>query len=266
MPLFVEWMRRKPGTTQEEFTAYWSERHAPIVRDRTEVRSSLMADSYTHYRTRPADQLNAEMLTARGLGVASYDGICIPRSTKVTIDDYTDALSDLAGPTAVAWGTLLEDEVNFMDMVTSIPCFADEEVVIESADEVAAYVIVCLRRSASVSPEAFLDFKRTTFADRVETLREALGLAEYRQVASLESPLNEGFRAVRGCEEAHYDFMDMIGFASREDLAESWATARDAWQDLARLDDGMVDLAGSSLVVADKVVIFDDLFAPQPTV
>ncbi|MGW0949448.1 EthD domain-containing protein [Streptomyces sp. NPDC002623] len=258
MPLFVEWMRRKPGLSQEEFTAYWRDHHAPIVRDRPDVRSSLMADSYTHYRTRSDDELVGAMIAARGMGVETYDGVCIPRSSSVAFDEYAQALSDPTSSTVGAWTTLLEDEVNFMDLSTSVPCFAEEDIVISSESPVTTHLMVCIRRSDGVSTENFLEFKRKRSADHVSSLRDQLGFAEYRQTVPIDTPLNDGFRAVRGCEERHFDAMDVFGFASRDDLAVSWDTQRGAWEELARREDGVIDLERSTLVIADKFVIFDD--------
>jgi len=259
MPLFVEWMRRKPGTSTEEFTAYWRDHHAPIVRDRPTIKAGLRAEKYTHYRTRTADPLRAEMAGARGFEVAGYDGICIPESQTVSIDDYAAALAEQDGTTLQAWLTLLDDEVNFMDMTTSIPCFATEDSVLSSPDiQASAHVMICYRAAAEVSTREFLDFKSTVFAKTVDDLGEHLGLIGYRQIVPIDTPLNAQFCAVRGCIDQPYDAMDVYSFATRADLERSWRTARPAWNELAQAERHMVVAPSSALVVTDSVVIFDD--------
>lgn len=259
MPLFVEWMRRKPGTSNEEFTAYWRDNHAPIVRDRPEVKAGLAVQKYTHYRTLPDDPLTADMLSARGFGIAGYDGICIPESNSVTVDSYSAALAEEGGHTLQAWATLLEDEVNFMDMATSIPCFATEETLLSSDGSVSStHVMVCYRAAADVPLNRFLDFRRNAFSDHVAKLREDLNLAGYRQIVPINTPLNEQFCSVRGCVDRPYDAMDVFSFDSRADVEQSWQTGRAAWDELISADSGMVDADGSTLVLAESVVIFDD--------
>jgi hypothetical protein len=252
-------MRRKPGTSNEEFTAYWRDNHAPIVRDRPEVKGALSAEKYTHYRTLPDDRLTAEMIAARGFGTASYDGICIPESATVSVEDYASALADGDGGAIRAWQTLLEDEVNFMDMTTSIPCFATEETLLSARGESpSTHVMVCTRRADGVSIDKLVDFKRNLFADHVAKLREDVGLAGYRQVVPIDTPLIEQFCSIRGCIDRPFDVMDVFSFESRADLERSWKTARAAWDELIQVDAEVVDLDGSTLVVAESVVIFDD--------
>lgn len=259
MPLFVEWMRRKPGTSNTEFTAYWRDHHAPIVRDRPEVKAALRADKYTHYRTLPDDRLNAEMIAARGWRVASYDGICIPESSSLSIDDYAQALAEEGGDTLRAWMTLLHDEVNFMDMATSIPCFATQETPFSApGTPPSAHVMICYRAADGVAIADFLDFRRTVFATKVADLRVALGPVRYRQVVPIDTPLNEQFGLARGCLERPYDAMDVFSFSSRADVERSWRTGRAAWDELARAESHLIRPEDSTLVVTESAVIFDD--------
>jgi hypothetical protein len=252
-------MRRKPGTSSEEFTAYWRDNHAPIVRDRPEVKGALAAEKYTHYRTLPDDPLAAEMIAVRGFGTASYDGICIPESGSVSMEDYASALADEDGGAIRAWQTLLEDEVNFMDMTTSIPCFATEETLLPArGDSPSTHVMVCYRRADGVSFDKLVDFKRNLFADHVAKLREDLGLAGHRLVVPIDTPLIEHFCTVRGCIDRPFDVMEVFSFESRADLERSWKTARAAWDELIQVETEMVSFEGSTLVVAESAVIFDD--------
>jgi hypothetical protein len=169
------------------------------------------------------------------------------------------ALAEQDGATIQAWATLLDDEVNFMDMATSIPCFATEETILRSRDvQPSAHVMICYRAADEVCTRDFLDFRRTIFAKTVENLREDLGLNGYRQIVPIDTPLNAQFCAVRGRIDQPYDAMDVFSFASRADLERSWRTARPAWDELAQAERHMVAPQSSALVVTDSVVIFDD--------
>ncbi len=83
-------LRRKPGSSREEFQDYWLNKHAPIV---ASVSSDLDILRYvqTHTLTDPA---NAAAQNARGSMEPAYDGVAelwLPLEPSLTLTPHNDA-------------------------------------------------------------------------------------------------------------------------------------------------------------------------------
>ena len=63
-------LRRLPSLSREEFQRYWSEQHAPLVRDRAEV---LGIRRYVQVHSLPAE-VQGPLRSSRG-GPEEYDGV-----------------------------------------------------------------------------------------------------------------------------------------------------------------------------------------------
>lgn len=110
-------LRRKPGMTFDEFSSYWRDVHAPLVRERAEV---LGIRRYVQVRTVQNAGL-LEALQRRNDGSPEpYDGIA-----ELWYDDdvFTRVRSDEARRAA---RELLEDERRFIDLSGS-PIWYGEE-------------------------------------------------------------------------------------------------------------------------------------------
>ncbi|MFT7042973.1 MAG: hypothetical protein ACJAW7_001732, partial [Candidatus Azotimanducaceae bacterium] len=111
-------LRRKPGSSREEFQDYWLNKHAPIV---ASVSSDLDILRYvqTHTLTDPA---NAAAQNARGSMEPEYDGVAeLWWASEAAL---TANLQNEAAQKAGA--VLLEDEAKFIDLPNSPLWFAYE--------------------------------------------------------------------------------------------------------------------------------------------
>jgi uncharacterized protein (TIGR02118 family) len=118
-------IRRRPGTTREEFQRYWSDEHARLVERHAEV---LRIRRYvqTHARETDAD---AAISGARGSEPGQYDGVA--ELWWETVEDLLAASSSEQGQIAAA--ALLEDERRFIDLPNSPVWLGEENVVIDRA-------------------------------------------------------------------------------------------------------------------------------------
>ena len=109
-------LRRKPGMTWDEFSTYWRETHAPLVKERAEV---LGIKRYVQVRTMQDRDLHARLQARNGGSPEPYDGIA---------ELWYDPADRGAGGEAAreAGQVLLEDEKNFIDLPNS-PIWYGEE-------------------------------------------------------------------------------------------------------------------------------------------
>jgi uncharacterized protein (TIGR02118 family) len=98
------WLRRKEGTSPEEFRAHWLERHAPIARD-----------GYEHLR---GYVVNVVTGAPRGQDPI-YDGVA-----ELTWDSREDFVADMKSEAAKAGGEDLETFTDGFGML-----FVDQDVV-----------------------------------------------------------------------------------------------------------------------------------------
>jgi uncharacterized protein (TIGR02118 family) len=109
-------LRRKPGMSWQEFSDYWRNTHAPLVRERAEV---LGIQRYVQVRTQQNPDLHARLQARNGGSPEPYDGIA---------ELWYDPERRGAGGEAAAKAgrELLEDERNFIDLPNS-PIWYGEE-------------------------------------------------------------------------------------------------------------------------------------------
>ncbi|MEX2081144.1 MAG: EthD domain-containing protein [Dehalococcoidia bacterium] len=108
-------LRRRAGMTWEEFSDYWRDVHAPLVRDRAEV---LGIHRYVQVRTLQDRELLSRLQERNGGSPEPYDGIA---------ELWYERLGGTGSPEArQAAQELLEDERNFIDLVRS-PMWLGEE-------------------------------------------------------------------------------------------------------------------------------------------
>ncbi len=115
-------LRRLPELSREEFQNYWREKHAPLVKERSEaLRIRRYVQVHTH------DHPLGEALRASRPGPEPYDGIA-----ELWFDDAVDLVAGAATPEGRQAGReLLEDEKRFIDISQSPIWIAEENAVVE---------------------------------------------------------------------------------------------------------------------------------------
>jgi len=109
-------LRRKPGMSWQEFSDYWRNTHAPLVKERAEV---LGIQRYVQVRTQQNPDLHARLQARNGGSPEPYDGIA-----ELWYDPERRGTGGEAA--AKAGRELLEDERNFIDLPNS-PIWYGEE-------------------------------------------------------------------------------------------------------------------------------------------
>ena len=109
-------LRRKPGMTWEEFSNYWRDVHAPLVRERATV---LGIKRYVQVRTQQNPELHARLQARPDGSPVPFDGIAELWYDPAERGGGGDAARDAARE-------LLEDERNFIDLANS-PIWYGEE-------------------------------------------------------------------------------------------------------------------------------------------
>ena len=113
-------LRRKPGMTWEEFSDYWRNVHAPLVRERAAV---LGIKKYQQVRTMQNADLHARLQARNGGSPEPYDGIA-----ELWYDP--DDRGEGGEAARKAAQELLEDEKNFIDLPNSPIWYGEEWVVV----------------------------------------------------------------------------------------------------------------------------------------
>lgn len=119
-------LRRRPGMSRAEFTTYWHEVHAPLVREVADV-LGLMAYRQVHTGY---DQANQGLRAARG-APEPFDGVA-----EAWFKDLDSANAAFTSPEGrLAWQRLAEDERRFIDLERSPIFFGDEHIIMELPQE-----------------------------------------------------------------------------------------------------------------------------------
>jgi len=116
-------LRRREGTSREEFQRYWREEHAALVRRHADA---LGIRRYVQTHATDTD-LDEGLAGARGSEPRFYDGVA---------ELWWDSLEDLIGASTSEAGlaagrALLEDEQRFIDLARSPIWLGEENVVID---------------------------------------------------------------------------------------------------------------------------------------
>jgi len=115
-------LRRLPALSLETFQTYWYDQHAPLVR---EVADVLRIRRYTQGHTFEDPRISPG-ITARGCGVAPYDGIA-----ELFWDSVEDIIAAGTTPEGRAAGRrLIADEKQFIDLENSSLFFTREREII----------------------------------------------------------------------------------------------------------------------------------------
>ena len=115
-------LRRPPELSQEEFQAYWRDRHAPLVR---EVAPMLNIRRYVQSHAFGDAAIGAG-IEARGAMLPPFDGVA--ELWWDSIDDITSASATREG--RAAGRLLLADERKFIDLEASSLFYTREHVIV----------------------------------------------------------------------------------------------------------------------------------------
>jgi uncharacterized protein (TIGR02118 family) len=125
----VYMMRRREGTTREEFQTYWREHHAELIRRHADA---LRIRRYVQVHARDTD-LDEAVSTARGSQPRAYDGLA-----ELWWDSVEELVAAFSTPQGEAIANeLVEDERRFTDLSHSPLWFGEDHVVIDTELSIA---------------------------------------------------------------------------------------------------------------------------------
>ena len=98
-------------------------------------------------------------------------------------------------------------------------------------------IVFLLRRRPEMSAEEFHRYWRESHGALVASHAAALGIRQYVQLHSLDTPLTEALRDSRDCEPMHFDGVALVSFDSLESLGAAVTTPGGAIASDALLED-----------------------------
>lgn len=179
--------RRKPGTTVDEYQAYWRTGHVPFIKAMTPVRKYVQNHPF-----------------AVGGRAPAYDGL-----VELWVDDIARLKAMGASP---EYAAVVEDEKNFVDRSTIELTLADEQVVLDgaaTADSVKQ--VILLKRKPGMTPAEFQDYWLNRHAPLVG---RPPGLIRYVQSHARLSGYRDG-------REPPWDGIGTMLFASLEAMQQA---------------------------------------------
>jgi len=248
--------RRLPSLSLGECHHYWRENHGSLVRQRA---ATIGLRRYAQV-SRLDDQLN-ERLETWGGTMEQYDGIA-----DLYWKDYEDLLTSFSKPEAqLSDEALREDERRFIDAARSSLWLAREEVIEGGPGRIVARkggpimkLVHFFCRLPGLSLQECQTYWRETHGPLVRQHAVALGMLCYIQAHTIDNPLNDAMRAMRGTMEP-YDGVNELWWNDRHDLERSLSTpeGQQAWNKIRQDERRFMDAARSSLWLAKEDVVID---------
>ena len=251
-------MRRKPGTSREEFSSYWSEHHGPMAAG---FAQHLGALRYVQVHTLD-DPINEALARARGGMEEPYDGVAeLWWSSRASM---VEAVNSPEGRRAGA--ALLEDEANFIDLPQSPLWFnyeypqvnpSPEDLVARDSSPLLK-LFFALRHPVDQSLDDAQLYWRTAHGPLIRSLFPAMRAKRYVQVHRYEDELEAMFRESRGTVVEPYTghaelWIDRADMAAAAGTPESRRAGRLAIED----ERTFIDFARSAMWVAKEKVFID---------
>ena len=115
-------LRRRPGMSFDEFSAYWGDVHAPLVAERAPL---LGIRRYVQVRTVDVPALHDALQRRNGGSPEPFDGIA-----ELWFDDVESFTASRDPMAQAASRELLEDERRFIDLAASPMWLGDERVIV----------------------------------------------------------------------------------------------------------------------------------------
>lgn len=247
-------LRRKEGTSFEEFQRYWREEHGPLVSSHAQHLNILR---YVQVHTiRDPDEEIPE--GPRGKMAKPFDGVAELwfASREAIVNQSTEGQA--------AASELLADEKKFIDLAHSPGWFCYEvpqinptpENIVATPNSPLVKLYFVLHHHAHQTLEEAQLYWRVNHGPIVRGFGPAIGALRYIQVHRLDDELNEEFAQSRGCvdtpftghAELWYD-QSRRGNDTREGKRASDALVRD--------ESKFIDFARSSIWTAKEHVFID---------
>ena len=197
-------LRRLPGMSLEEFQEYWRVNHGSLVARHA---ASLGIDRYIQLHTLESPA-NDGMRDSRGL-MEPYDGVA-----ELWFDNQ-DELQAEANTTQrqEAALELLEDERKFIDftrssmwMATDVPQInPTPENIVASEDSAIVKLFYVLRRLPNLTREEMQLYWRMNHGPLIRRNSPPVGILRYIQVHTIDHPMADQNRALRGGMEEIFD-------------------------------------------------------------
>lgn len=179
--------RRKPGTTVDEYQAYWRTGHVPFIKAMSPVRKYVQNHPFAVKDRAPA-----------------YDGL-----VELWVDD-TETLKAMGK--SPEYAAVVEDEKNFVDRSTIELMLADEHVVLDGTPGPdAVKQVILLKRKPGMSPAEFQDYWLNRHAPLVGN---PPGLVRYVQSHARLSGYRDG-------REPPWDGIGTMTFASLDAMQQA---------------------------------------------
>jgi len=250
--------RRLPQLSLAECHRYWRENHGSLVQRRA---AAIGLRRYVQ-ASRLDDPLNERLQTWSGT-TEPYDGVA-----NIYWKDYEDLLVSFSKPEAqLSDEEIREDERRFIDTARSSLWLAREEIIKGGSGRIVARkgeptikLVHFFRRLPDLSLQECQTYWRETHGSLVRRHATALGLMCYVQAHTLDDPLNDAMRAMRGALEP-YDGVNELWWKDRDSLERSLSTpeGQQAWKLLRQDEQRFMDASRSSSWLAkEDVVVGDD--------
>lgn len=250
-------LRRLPRLSREEFQSYWRNTHGPIVAGHS---TTMRIRRYVQTHTLD-DPINEMLREPRGTA-EPYDGVA-----ELWWNHEDEVVAGISTPEGQkAAEELLEDERNFIDFSRSSMYWATEMPQINPTPEdlvarVETPIIkLCFfgHHKPELSAEQAALYWRMHHGPLVRSLAPAARIKRYLQVHSLDTPLNEAVRGLRGemadpfmgHAELWYDRLELAGAVATPEGAR-------AMELLVEDESKFVDFKRSALWVAKEHVFID---------
>jgi uncharacterized protein (TIGR02118 family) len=248
-------LRRKPGTSLDEFHRYWRDDHGPLVASHAK-HLEILRYTQSHRLDDPATQ---QMQQARGGMETEYDGVA--ELWWESEEAFGEVLASDAGQTAAA--ALLADEQRFIDLPNSPLWFTHEYPQVNPAPEelvarpnsgiVKLHFPLRFRRD--LEADAARSYWRTRHGPLIRSHAAASGILRYLQVHRFETPLEAELRRSRGTQVDAYDGHAEVWFDRSLARAgrEVTAAGRAAVEDEAKF----IDFRRSTMWIGKEHVFID---------
>lgn len=238
---------RKKELSLKKCQNYWKEIHAPLVQKKSQTLGIL---KYSQFHTAGNPVFNWIMRKFRNT-LPPFDGV-----GEYWIDrgKLTSALNTDEGLKTMQ--ELVDDEKKFIDLPGSCLWLAKEHIIIDSNGEISNKPVKKLTWVGSSLPELtqeqYKDHYLNIHAPLVKSYSHILGIKKYIQVHTVDDPLNDILRSMRGTKEpypVHAEFIwDLKGMFS--------LSARKPMDDIAEDEKKFIDFTRSSIWMAEEHVVF----------
>lgn len=203
-------MRKRMGTSLDQFSNYWRERHGPYAMSgRT---STLGMNRYVQNHLTLTPQ-SASVSAKTGPGEAPFEGIC-----QIWFDSEEAVLKTRASADgARATEDLVSDERSFIDLHDSAIRFYREEVLIDRLPGSGAHKLVIGAYLRDADGAARVRSRIAAILDRID--RQSTGPVRAVYNIGLDSPANAQLRKPRGNDRDAFDCALELWFADYASIA-----------------------------------------------